>query len=62
MTSKNMKQWMQKNIVNKAGEYAGIHKNINDNEPDDINENELDENKVAYVSAIRVSTQGSDLR
>ena len=42
MTSKSMKQWMQKNIVNEAGEYAGVNKNINDNEPDDINENELD--------------------
>ena len=31
-------------------------KNINDNEPDDINQNELDENTVASVSAIRVST------
>ena len=35
---------------------------INENEPDDINENKLDENKVAYVSDIRVSTEGSDLR
>ena len=37
-------------------------KNINENEPDDINENELDENTVAYVSDIRVSIEGSNLR
>ena len=34
-------------------------KNINDNEPDDINENELDENKATYVSDTRVSTEVS---
>ena len=38
------------------------HKNINDNEPDDINENKWYENTVAYVSDIRVSTEGPDLR
>ena len=37
-------------------------KNINENEPDDINENELDENTVAYLSDIIVSTKGSDFR
>ena len=47
---------MQENIVNEAEEYAGIHKNINENELDDINENGLDENIVAYISGIRVST------
>ena len=62
MTSNKMKEWMQKNIVNKVEGYSGIHKNINENEPDDINENGLDENIVAYVSDIRVSTEGSDLR
>ena len=36
-------------------------KNINDNEPDDINEDKLDENTVAYISGIRVSTEGSYL-
>ena len=56
ITSNKMKQWMQENIVNEAEEYAGIHKNINENEPDDINENGLDENIVAYISGIRVST------
>ena len=34
-----MKEWMQKNIVNEAEEYAGIQKNINENETDYINEN-----------------------
>ena len=37
-------------------------KNINENEPDDINENELDEDTVAYVSDIIVSTEGPYLR
>ena len=62
MISNNMKEWMQKNIVNESEEYLGIHKNINENETYGINENELDENTVAYVSGIRVSTEGSDLR
>ena len=43
---------MHKNIVNKAEEYAEIHKNINDNEPYDINKNKLDENTVSYISDI----------
>ena len=62
MTSKNMKEWIQKNIVDEPEEYAGMDKNINENEPYDINENELYENIVAYVSDIGVSTEGSDLR
>ena len=56
MTSNNMKEWMQKNILNEAKEYAVIHKNINENEPYDINENKLYENTVAYAIDIRVST------
>ena len=56
MTSNKMKQWTQKNIVNEAEEYAGIHKNINENEPDGINENKLDENTVAYLSYTREYT------
>ena len=36
-------------------------KNINDNEPDNINENEPYEKTVAYVSGISVSTDGSYL-
>ena len=47
---------MHKSIVNEAEEYAVMHKNINQNEPDDINENELDKSTVAYVNDIRVST------
>ena len=39
-----------------------MHKNINENEPDDINESDKNENTVAYVSDIRVSTEGSYLR
>ena len=62
MTPENMKEWAQNNIVNVTEEYAGIHKNINENEPYDINDNKLDENIVAYVSDIRGSTEGSDLR
>ena len=61
MTFKNMKEQIQKNIVNEEEEYAGKHKNINQNEQNDINENKFDENTVAYVSDIRVSTEGSDL-
>ena len=37
MTLKNMKECMQKNIVNEVGEYVDIKK-INENEPADINE------------------------
>ena len=62
MTQKKIKEWMQKNIVNEAEEYSGIHQNINKNEPDDINENKLDENIVAYVSDTIVSTERSYLR
>ena len=62
LTSNKMKEQIQTNIVDKAEEYAGMHKNINENEPDDIHENELDENTVAYVSNIRVSTEVSDMR
>ena len=62
MTQDNMKEWMQKNIVNESEEYSGIHKNINENEPYDINENKFDENTVAYKSDIKVSTEGSDLK
>ena len=58
MTSKNMKEWMHKKSKNEAEEYAVIHKNINNNEIDDINENKLDKNTVAYVSDTRVSTKG----
>ena len=61
MKFKNMKEQIQKNIVNEEEEYAGKHKNINQNEQNDINENKFDENTVAYVSDIRVSTEGSDL-
>ena len=61
MTFKNMKEQIQKNIVNEEEEYSGKHKNINQNEQNDINENKFDENTVAYVSDIRVSTEGSDL-
>ena len=39
-----------------------MHKNIIENEPDNINENELDENTFADVSDIRVSIKGSYLR
>ena len=53
-----MKEWMQKNVVNELEEYVGIHKNINENEPNDINETELDENTVYYVSDTRLSTEG----
>ena len=62
MTYNKMKYWIQKNNANEAEQYAGIHKNINENEPYDINETELDENKVAYVSNTRVSTEGSYLK
>ena len=62
MTYNKMKYWIQKNNTNEAEQYAGIHKNINENEPYDINETELDENKVAYVSNTRVSTEGSYLK
>ena len=41
---------------------AYIHKYINENEPYDINKNELDENTVAYVSYIRLSTEESYLK
>ena len=44
MTSNKMKEWMQKSIVKEAKEYTGIHKNIDENEPGHINENELYEN------------------
>ena len=53
MTSNKMKEWVQNNIVNEVEEYAGMHKSINENEPDDINENELDKNTVAYVIDIK---------
>ena len=59
MISNKMKEWVQKNIVNKAEEYAGINKNINEIEPDDINENELYKNTVAYVSGTTVYIEGS---
>ena len=52
---------MQKNTVNESDQYENIPKNIPDNEPDDINENETDEKKVAYVSDISVSIEGSYL-
>ena len=61
MTSNKMKEWMQKNIVNEPEEYVGIHKKINENESNDINEKK-NENTVAYVSDIRVSIEGSYLR
>ena len=57
MTSNNMKECMHQNIVNEAEEYASIHKNINENEPDDPNDTKLDENTVAYVSDTRVSKE-----
>ena len=57
-----MKECMHQNIVNEAEEYASIHKNINENEPDDPNDTKLDENTVAYVSDTRVSKEWSDLR
>ena len=53
MTSNKMKEWVQNNIVNEVEEYADMHKSINENEPDDINENELDTNTVAYVIDIK---------
>ena len=59
MTSNKIKEWMQKHVVNESEEYSGMHKNINEHEPDDINKNELDENTVK--SDIRVSTKGSYL-
>ena len=62
MTLNKMKDYMQKNILNETEEYAGIHKNINENEADDINDKKLDENTVAYVSYIRLYTDISDLR
>ena len=62
MTSNKMKEWMKTSVVKKSEEYAGIHKNNNENEPDDINENKLDENTVSYVSDTKVSTEGSYLR
>ena len=62
MISNKIKKWLQKNIVNEEEEYAGKHKNINENEKNDINEKKFDENTVAYVSDIRVSTEGSDFR
>ena len=62
MTLNKMKEWIQKNIVNESEEYVGMHKNINQNEPDDINENELYEKKFAHISDTRVSIEGSDLR
>ena len=42
MTSNKMKEWRQQIILNEAEEYEGIHKHINENEKNDINENELD--------------------
>ena len=57
-TSNKMKEWIQKNILNESEEYVGIYKDINENKTDDINENELDENTVVYVSYIRVSIEG----
>ena len=38
VTSNKMKEWMQKNNINKSEEYVGIHNNINRNELDDLNE------------------------
>ena len=37
MTYNNMKEWMQRDIINEAEEYAGMHKSINENEPYDMN-------------------------
>ena len=45
MAIKNTKEWIQNNIANESEEYAGMHKNIDENEPDDINDNKLDEKK-----------------
>ena len=42
ITLNKMKEWMQKKIVDEAEECTGIHKDINENEPCDINENKLD--------------------
>ena len=58
MASNKMKEWVQKNIVNEAEEYAGMNNSINENEPDDTNENKLDKNTVTYVIDIKVSIEG----
>ena len=43
--------------MKKAEERSGGHENINEDERDDINVNEPDENIVAYVSDISISTK-----